>query len=85
MIIIPCKEKLREENVMGDIVQFDGGIDPQKQELLDYLAELRREIAQLDENEPEEQESEQFEIWSDMHEDLEDSVDEIMDILDSMK
>ena len=49
---------------MGDIVQFDGGIDPQKQELLDYLAELRREIAQLDENEPEEQESEQFEIWS---------------------
>ena len=70
---------------MGDIVQFDGGIDPQKQELLDYLAELRREIAQLDENEPEEQESEQFEIWSDMHEDLEDSVDEILDILDSMK
>ena len=70
---------------MGDIVQFDGGIDPQKQELLDYLAELRREIAQLDENEPEDQASEQFEIWSDMHEDLEDSVDEIMDILDSMK
>lgn len=70
---------------MGDIVQFDGGIDPQKQELFDYLAELRREIAQLDENEPEDQESEQFEIWSDMHEDLEDSVDEIMDILDSMK
>ena len=70
---------------MGDIVQFDGGIDPQKQELLDYLAELRREIAQLDENEPEDQASEQFEIWSDMHEDLEDSVDEIRDILDSMK
>ena len=70
---------------MGDIVQFDGGIDPQKQELLDYLAELRREIAQLDENEPEDQASEQFEIWSDMHEDLEDSVDEIMDILDRMK
>lgn len=70
---------------MGEILQFNSNIAPQKQELLDYLAELRQELAQLDENEPANQDNEEFEIWSDMHEDLEDSVDEIMDILDNMK
>ena len=51
-------------------------------ELKAYLEELREKIAELDAQEPEDMESEAYEIWGERHEDLEDLVDEVLDLLD---
>lgn len=50
-----------------------------------YLKELQERIAQLDEAEPSNMESEEYEIWGEAHEDLEDLVDEVMDRLEEFQ
>lgn len=68
---------------MGDIVNLFGGSE--REELLAQLKDLRRQIALLDEEEPEDMESEEYDAWGDRHEELEDMVDEIMDRLDDLE
>lgn len=77
---------------MGDIIQFP----PLPQEepdiyemdvdaLKEYLAQLRAQIDRLDEDEPEDMESEAYEAWGEQHELLEDMVDEVLELLDEME
>lgn len=53
--------------------------------LLDYLKELREQVAALDAKEPRNMNSEAYEAWADRHEELEDLVDEVLDRLDELK
>lgn len=54
------------------------------QELEEYLRQVRERIAQLDEEEPADMNSEAYETWGDAHEDLEDLADEIVDRLEEL-
>ncbi|MCM1149332.1 MAG: hypothetical protein NC319_04495 [Butyricicoccus sp.] len=74
---------------MGDIVDF-GAFDTEpdiysmsRGELMDHLDEVREQIGELDEREPEDLASEEYDDWADRHERLEDLADEIQDLLDS--
>ena len=49
-----------------------------------YLETVRERIARLDEQEPEDMDSEEYESWGLRHEELEDLADEIMDRLDEL-
>lgn len=49
-----------------------------------YLETVRERIARLDEQEPEDMDSEEYENWGQRHEELEDLADEIMDRLDEL-
>ena len=55
-----------------------------RNELLDCLEAIRAQIKLLDEEEPEDMESEAYDAWGDRHEELEDLVDEILDQLDEL-
>lgn len=73
---------------MADIIDFDAYRDPadmDKAELLAYLELLRRQIAELDEAEPADMESEAYEEWGQRHEDLEDLVDDVLDRLEELE
>ena len=73
---------------MAEILNFEAYRDPKdmtREELTALLDQLRAEIAELDAAEPEDMESEAYEEWGDAHEDLEDQVDEILDLLESLK
>ena len=54
-----------------------------RQELLRFLETVREQIARLDEEEPEDMESEAYDAWGDRHEELEDLADEIADRLET--
>jgi len=72
---------------MADIIDFNAYRDPSdmtKEELLAYLEQLREQIATLDEAEPEDMESEEYEVWGEQHEELEDMLDEALDLLEDM-
>ena len=75
---------------MADIIDFDRfaqepDLDSMnREELLDYLKTVRAQISQLDEQEPKDMNSEEYETWGDRHEELEDLADEILDLLDEM-
>ena len=56
-----------------------------KDALQDRLEQLRALIAQLDENEPEDMESEEYEDWGELHEELEDLLDDVIDQLEARK
>lgn len=60
------------------IIEFDPAGD-----LLAQKAALEAKIAQLDAQEPENMESEAYEAWADEHEELDDLLDEILDLLDN--
>jgi hypothetical protein len=73
---------------MAEVFDFGAYRAPQemsKEELLTRLMQLQQEIAQLDEAEPDDMESEAYEIWGEQHEDLEDQLDEVRELLDEMK
>lgn len=73
---------------MADIIDFDAYRDPadmDKAELLAYLDTLRGQIAELDEAEPADMESEAYEEWGQRHEDLEDLVDDVLDRLEELE
>lgn len=55
-----------------------------RQELEEYLETVRGWIDQLDEEEPEDMESEEYEAWGDRHEALEDLADDIQDRLEEL-
>lgn len=55
-----------------------------RQELEDYRATVRDWIARLDEEEPEDMDSEEYEAWGDRHEALEDLADDIQDRLEAL-
>ncbi|MGN0995009.1 MAG: hypothetical protein ACI4PD_07765 [Butyricicoccus sp.] len=56
-----------------------------REELLSCLDTLREKISALDELEPRDMDSEEYEDWGERHEQLEDLVDEILDRLDDME
>ena len=56
-----------------------------KDALLSYLDQLRARIEQLDEAEPKNMNSESYEEWGDLHEELEDLVDDVLDRLEEME
>ena len=72
---------------MAEFLEFDGGFAPDieamdREELQACLKEVRERIADLDEREPADMNSEEYEAWGDRHEELEDLADEIMDRLE---
>ena len=70
---------------MADIINFGAYRDPadmEKAELLAYLETLRGQIAELDEAEPADMESEAYEDWGQRHEDL---VDDVLDRLEELE
>ena len=74
---------------MADFMKFDGGFAPDidtmdREELQACLREVRERIADLDEREPADMNSEEYETWGDRHEELEDLADEIIDRLEEM-
>lgn len=54
-----------------------------RQELLNCLETVQEQIARLDEEEPEDMDSEAYDDWGDHHEELEDLADEITDRLEA--
>lgn len=56
-----------------------------REQLEAYLRQVRAQIAQLDEAEPADMNSEAYETWGDAHEELEDLVDEITDRLEELE
>lgn len=70
---------------MAEIIDFSGEPeldDMSREQLTAYLETVRERIARLDEEEPADMESEEYEAWGDRHEELEDLADEIMDRLE---
>ena len=56
-----------------------------REQLEEYLQQVRSQITQLDEEEPADMNSEEYETWGDAHEELEDLADEIMDRLEELE
>ena len=54
-----------------------------RQELLNCLETVQEQIARLDEEEPEDMDSEAYDDWGDRHEELEDLADEITERLEA--
>lgn len=75
---------------MGDMINMNQyAQEPEldrmtRDELLDYLETVRAQIGQLDEQEPKDMNSEEYDAWGDLHEELEDLADEIQDLLDEL-
>ena len=72
---------------MAEFLECDGGFAPDieamdREELQACLQEVRERIADLDEREPADMNSEEYEAWGERHEELEDLADEIMDRLE---
>ena len=55
-----------------------------REALTAYLEQLRARIEELDTAEPKNMNSEAYEEWGDLHEELEDLVDDVLDRLDEM-
>ena len=53
--------------------------------LLSYLEQLREQIENLDAVEPKNMNSEAYEEWGDLHEELEDLVDDVLERLEEME
>lgn len=74
---------------MAEFLEFDGGFAPDidtmdREELKACLQEVQERIADLDEREPSDMNSEEYEAWGDLHEELEDLADEIVERLEEM-
>lgn len=59
--------------------------DMTRAELEAYLAELQKDLEALDAREPKRMGSEAYEAWADEHEELEDAMDEVRELLDEME
>ena len=77
---------------MGKVIDFnqsrteDLDIDSMdKDALLSYLEQLRARIGELDDAEPKNMNSEAYQAWGELHEELEDLVDDVLDRLDEME
>lgn len=75
---------------MGEIIDMncykeEPDMDAMNRRALEkYLCQLRRRLAGLDEQEPEDIMDEAYEQWGERHEELEDLVDEVLERLDDM-
>ena len=74
---------------MADFLEFGGGFAPDidtmdREELQACLKEVRERIADLDEREPADMNSEEYEAGGDCQEELEDLADEIVERLEEM-
>ena len=69
---------------MGHIVEFPAPDGEERQALQSELDEVRRQIAELDLEEPEDMDSEEYEAWGDRHEELEDRADDLLDRLEEL-
>lgn len=61
------------------IIEFDPNASLQEQK-----AALLAQITELDAREPEDMDSELYEAWAEEHEELEDLLDEIQDLLEEV-
>lgn len=66
---------------MGSVIELFPS-PAHREELLSQLHELRTMLDELDMQEPEDMNSEGYELWGQAHEDLEDQIDDILDLLD---
>lgn len=69
---------------MSHIVEFPAPNGEERQALLAQLEQVRREIAELDLEEPADMGSEEYEDWGDRHEALEDRADDLMEALEEL-
>ena len=75
---------------MSNVIDFAAFARPDPEELdreslLALLKDLRQQVAALDEEEPEDMESDAYQQWGELHEDLEDSIDEVLERLDVLE
>ena len=59
--------------------------DMNRQQLEDYLAQLQKQLEELDSREPRNMNSDAYEEWADEHEELEDAMDEVREFLDCLE
>lgn len=80
------KQKMSKENVIA----FPAKEEPEDiyemnlQQLQAHYAAMQEELRALDAKEPKNMNSEAYEEWGDLHEELEDLVDDVLDRLDEM-
>ncbi len=53
-----------------------------EEDLKEYLGKLKSQLEDLSEEEPEDEDSEEYDVWADAHEDLEDRIDEVKELLE---
>lgn len=70
---------------MAKMIEFESGEEMSSSRLKSYLKELRRQVEELDAQEPRDMESEEYESWAQEHEELEDLIDEVLDRLDDLE
>ena len=74
---------------MGELIYFPETAGERDWEALDRegllraLEQVRTQLRQMDEEEPEDMESEAYQIWGEAHEELEDQADELLERLDA--
>ena len=67
------------KDILSNVPDFDPMDDSA---LRDYLTELEKALEKLDACEPKNENSDAYEEWAIEHEDLEDLMDEVLDLLD---
>lgn len=76
---------------MAEIIPFPGGADipspdrMNRAQLTALLDQIRAQIHQLDQEEPQDMNSPEYEEWGDRHEELEDWEDDVLDLLDELE
>lgn len=71
---------------MAEILRFeDDFASMNREELRSRLEAVHLRIAELDAQEPEDMGSEEYEAWGDRHEELEDIIDDLMELLEDME
>ncbi len=79
MIPFSAFQARRIQEFLDSLPDFDG-LDAAQ--LRAYLEKVRNAIDTLDQCEPRNETSEEYDLWAEAHEDLEDVQDEILDCLD---
>lgn len=73
---------------MADILEFpQSGQEEEpltREELEEELTHLKAMLAVLDKKEPQNMQSEAYEVWGEQHEELEDQIDEILERLETL-
>lgn len=73
----------QEEDVL-DLTDMPDVEDMEPETLREYELKIRNAIRQLDQIEPKNENSEEYDEWADDHESLEDILDEILDRLEEI-
>lgn len=88
MSIIKFEFRSSSENESDGFEMFLESIpDPESmsaEELKAYRKKIEEAIDALDDQEPKNEESEEYDLWSEHHEDLEDILDDILDRLEEL-